>query len=57
MSSSGIFRVIQHVIDAAQRRRLARRVAAELANLRSDPAEWHPYLADGDTTSVLDGIE
>jgi len=57
MSSSGIFRVVLHVIDASQPRRLARRVAAELAKLHGDPEAWQAYLADGDATSVLDGVE
>jgi hypothetical protein len=42
--------------EALRRERFAHRVAAELADLRADPDAWADYLAEGEATSVADGV-
>ncbi len=56
-SGSSLVETVREATDALQRRRFARRVAEELANLRRDPVAWHAYLAEAEATSVPDGID
>ena len=47
---------VRDAVEALRRQRFARRVTAEIAELRSDPEAWASYLADAETTSVTDGV-
>jgi len=47
---------VSDAAEALRRQRFAHQVAAELQMLRDDPEAWSAYLAEGDTTSVADGL-
>ena len=47
---------VRDAAETLRRQRFAQQVAAELAELHSDPEEWTAYLAEADDTSVSDGI-
>ena len=47
---------VRDATEALSRHRFARRVAAELAELRKDHTAWSAYLKEGEATSVADGI-
>ena len=47
---------IRDATEALSRQRFARRVAAEVAELRTDREAWAAYLAEADSTSVTDGL-
>jgi hypothetical protein len=47
---------VRDAAEALRRQRFAHQVAAELAELRRDPASWESYLAEADSTSMTDGI-
>ncbi|HKE76290.1 MAG TPA: hypothetical protein VKB57_21915 [Acidimicrobiales bacterium] len=42
--------------DARRHERFAHQVVEELAALRADPEAWADHLAEGESTSVSDGI-
>lgn len=48
---------VREAAEALRRQRLAQTVARELADLRRDPEAWEAYLAEGEATSVRDGID
>jgi hypothetical protein len=48
---------VRAAAEALRRERFARRVVAELDELRRDPAAWNGYLADGEETTVTDGLD
>ena len=47
---------VRDATEVLRRQIFAKRVAAELADLRRDPAAWADYLEEGEATSVADGI-
>ena len=47
---------VRDAAEALRRQRFAHQVAAELAELQADPEAWADYLAEGDSTSVADGL-
>lgn len=55
-SGSSLLATVRDATEALRRQRFAHRVADELADLRSDPEAWSSYLAEGDVTSVNDGV-
>lgn len=48
---------VRAATEALRRQRFAQKVAAELAELRSDSEAWAAYLADAERTSVTDGLD
>lgn len=48
---------IRDATEALSRQRFAHRVAAEVAELRKDQAAWSSYLAQTESTSVVDGLD
>jgi hypothetical protein len=55
-AGSSLIETVRDAAEALRRQRFAHQVAAELAELRTDPAIWDRYLAEADSTSVTDGI-
>jgi hypothetical protein len=55
-AGASLIETVRDATEALRRQRFARRVAAELAELRRDSAAWASYLADAEGTSVTDGI-
>jgi len=55
-SGASIGDTVRDAAEALRRQRFAHRVADELADIRRDPAAWQAYLAEGNSTSVTDGI-
>jgi len=51
-----LIETIRDAAEALRRQRFAHQVAAELAELRNDPAAWEAYVSEANTTSVTDGI-
>jgi predicted DNA-binding protein len=51
-----LIETVRDAAEALRRQRFAHQVAAELAELRRDPASWESYLAEADSTSMTDGI-
>ena len=49
--------IIRDATEALSRQRFAHRVAAEVAELRNDPAAWSSYLEQAESTSVADGLD
>lgn len=47
---------LREATNALELVQFASTVAAELEALKADPAEWAAYLADGESTTVADGI-
>ena len=55
-AGASLIDTVRDAVEALRRQRFARRVADEIAELRSDPEAWASYLADAETTSVTDGV-
>lgn len=55
-AGASLIDTVQDAVEALRRQRFARRVTAEIAELRSDPGAWESYLADAERTSVTDGL-
>ncbi|MDP3984618.1 MAG: hypothetical protein Q8Q52_06425 [Acidimicrobiia bacterium] len=55
-SGTSLIETVRDAAEALRRQRFAHQVAAELAELRSDPEGWEAYLAEAGSTSVTDGI-
>jgi hypothetical protein len=55
-TGASLIETVREAAEALRRQRFAGRVAAELADLRSDPRAWQAYLAEADDTSVSDGV-
>jgi len=55
-AGASLIDTVRDATEALRRQRFAHRVAAELAELRRDPAAWASYLADAERTSVADGL-
>ncbi len=55
-AGASLIDTVRDAVEALRRQRFARRVMAEIAELRSDPAAWAAYLADAESTSVTDGL-
>ena len=51
-----LMQILRDATEALRRERFAHQVAEELAALRADPAAWADYLAEGESTSVSDGL-
>jgi predicted transcriptional regulator len=55
-TGSSLMATVRDAAEALRRQRFAARAAAELSELREDPEAWSNYLAEGDETSVTDGL-
>ncbi|MDH5371506.1 MAG: hypothetical protein OEX97_01035 [Acidimicrobiia bacterium] len=55
-TGTSLIDTVRDAAEALRRQRFAHQVAAELAELRKDPAAWEAYLSETDATSVTDGI-
>ena len=55
-AGASLIDTVRDAVEALRRQRFARRVAAELVELRSDPEAWASYLADAEGVSVTDGL-
>lgn len=55
-AGASLIETVRDAAEALRRQRFAHQVAAELAELRNNPAAWEAYLSETDTTSVTDGI-
>ena len=55
-TGTSLIETVRDATEALRRQRFAHRVAAELAEMRSDPDAWEAYLAEERATSVNDGI-
>lgn len=55
-TGSSLIETVRDATEALRRQQFAHRVAAELAEIHSDPAAWASYLAEERATSVNDGI-
>lgn len=55
-AGASLIDTVRDAVEALRRQRFARRVTAEIAELRSDPETWASYLAESETTSVTDGL-
>lgn len=55
-TGSSLIETVRDAAEALRRQRFAHQVAAELAELRRDHPAWESYLAEGDSTSVPDGV-
>jgi len=55
-SDATLIDTVRAATDALERQRFADRVTRQLDALRADPDAWADYLAEGETTSVSDGI-
>jgi len=55
-TGSSLMATVRDAAEALRRQRFAHQVAAELEGLRDDPEAWSAYLAEGDATSVTDGL-
>ena len=51
-----LIQTLRDATEALRRERFAHQVAEELAALRANPEAWADYLAEGEATSVSDGI-
>ncbi len=49
--------IIRDAVEALSRQRFARRVEAEVTELRKDRAAWSSYLGQAELTSVPDGLD
>ena len=56
MTGCSIIDTVREAAEALRRQRFAHQVNDEMAALRSDAQAWAAYLADGDQTSVGDGV-
>jgi hypothetical protein len=56
-SGMSLIETIRDAAEALGRQRFAHRVAAELAELKTDEESWTAYLAEAGSTSVVDGID
>jgi predicted transcriptional regulator len=55
-SDATLMDTVRAATDALERQRFADRVTRQFDVLRADPDAWADYLAEGETTSVSDGI-
>lgn len=55
-TGTSLIETVRDAAEALRRQRFAQQVAAELAELRNDPAAWEAYISETDATSVTDGI-
>lgn len=55
-AGTSLIETVRDAAEALRRQRFAGRVAAELADLRSDPDAWAAYLAEAESTSVSNGL-
>ena len=55
-AGTSLIDTVRDATEALRRQRFARRVSAELSDLRSDPDAWSSYLAGAEGTSVTDGL-
>ncbi len=55
-AGASLIDTVRDAAEALRRQRFARRVTAEIAELRRDPEAWTSYLADAESTSVTDGL-
>lgn len=55
-SDTTLMDTVRAATDALERQRFADRVTRQFDFLRADPDAWADYLAEGETTSVSDGI-
>ena len=55
-AGTSLIETVRDAAEALRRQRFARRVAAELSELRRDPEAWASYLADAEASSVTDGL-
>ena len=55
-AGASLIDTVRDAVEALRRQRFARRVTAEIAELRSDPGAWVSYLAEAEDTSVTDGL-
>ena len=55
-TGSSLIETVRDATEALRRQRFAHRVAAEFAEMRSDPDAWEAYLGEERATSVNDGI-
>ena len=51
-----LIQTLRDATEALRRARFAHQVVEELAALRADPEAWADYLAEGESTSVSDGV-
>jgi predicted DNA-binding protein len=56
-AGKSLIATVRDAAEALARQRFARRVAAELEELRRDPEAWAAYLAEAEATSVSDGLD
>jgi len=47
---------VREATEALRRQRFAQQVRVELGRLAADEQSWAAYLAEGDSTSVSDGL-
>ena len=55
-AGASLIDTVRDAAEALRRQRFARRVAAEIAELRRDPEAWASYLTEAESTSVPDGL-
>jgi hypothetical protein len=57
ISGSSLMETVREAAEALRRQRFAHQVAQELSALRDDPSAWADYVADGESTTVTDGLD
>ncbi|HKZ28779.1 MAG TPA: hypothetical protein VJ482_03965 [Acidimicrobiia bacterium] len=56
-TGASLIETVRDAAEALRRQRFAHQVAAELAELRTDPGAWATYLSEANATSVTDGFD
>lgn len=55
-SGASLQDTVREATEALRRKRFAHEVADQLSGLKQDPESWSEYLAEGEATSVRDGL-
>lgn len=55
-SGSSLIATVRAAAEALRRQQFGEQVAREIDELQRDPAAWEEYLAEGESTSVADGV-
>jgi hypothetical protein len=56
LTGSSLMATVRDAAEALRRQKFASQVVTELSEIRDDPGAWSDYLAEGDATTVTDGL-
>jgi hypothetical protein len=56
LTGASLMATVRDAAEALRRQKFASQVATELSEIREDPEAWSDYLAEGDATTVSDGL-